>query len=357
MEPLNIESLLAEITPDSPCGEDLESHGDFLKLEKCSEDWIKQKVHPSQNGVKESDWKTAHKQALDLFAQTKDLRVAVYLTQARTIQEGLPGFRDALDLLYGLADRYWESLHPLLDPDDDNDPTQRLNTLESLCHPHSVLDDLRRQPLVEVKGVGRFSFRDVQMAKGEIRTAESGDEDGAPEVSSLDLIRGAFMETPWEALNDTQRCVQESRARLADLKTLVESKIESGKSLDFSALDKTLHEMNGFLQERIDARPESQAQAGNGNGGTRETASSGGQPSVHGMAYSGDIKSREDVVTALEKICDYYDRYEPSSPLPILLRRAKRLVSKNFVEIIQDLSPDGLKQVEQISGEDYSSEE
>ncbi len=357
MEPLNIESLLAEIDPDQPCGEELDTDSDFLKLEKCSEDWIKQKVHPSQNGVKESDWKSAHKQALALFAKTKDLRVAVHLTQARTIQEGLPGFHDALGLLNGLTGRYWDSLHPQLDPDDDNDPTQRINILESLCHPHSVLDDLRRQPLVDVRGVGRFSFRDVQMARGDVKPQASGedDEEDTQEVSSLDLIRGAFMETPWEALNQTQLYVLESRERLQELKAFVESRTGPGRNLDFAPLEKLLQEMNGFLQERIDARPESQAQPG--NGGNAGSAPAAGRDSVHGMAYSGDIKSREDVVNALDKICDYYDRYEPSSPLPILLRRAKRLVSKNFVEIIQDLSPDGLKQVEQISGEEYTSDD
>ena len=357
MEPLNIESLLAEISPELPCGEDLENHSEFLELEKCSEDWIKQKIHPTQNGVKESEWKNAHKQALGLFSKTKDLRVAVFLTQARTLQEGLPGFRESLTLLQGLVDRYWDSFYPLLDPDDGNDPTQRLNALQSLCHPQSVLDDLRRQPLVELRGLGRYSFRDVQIAKGEIKAGESTGEEGTPEVASLDLIQGAFMEMPWEELNQTADCVQESIAGLKSLKAQVEEKIDSGETLDFTGLEKTLHEMKVFLRGRMEVRPEFQVHEGNGGNGAESKSIRSTSPSIHGPSFGGDIKSREDVVNALEKICDYYDRYEPSSPLPILLRRAKRLVSKNFVEIIQDLTPDGLKQVEQISGEAYPSEE
>ncbi len=67
---------------------------------------------------------------------------------------------------------------------------------------------------------------------------------------------------------------------------------------------------------------------------------------------SGEIASREDVIRAIDKICEYYARFEPSSPLPLLLRRAKRLANKSFLEIVRDLSPDALKQVLALGGED-----
>ena len=36
--------------------------------------------------------------------------------------------------------------------------------------------------------------------------------------------------------------------------------------------------------------------------------------------------------------------------MPLLLRRAKRLVAKNFMEILHDMVPDGVSQAEQIGG-------
>jgi type VI secretion system protein ImpA len=65
---------------------------------------------------------------------------------------------------------------------------------------------------------------------------------------------------------------------------------------------------------------------------------------------AGEVTSREDAIRMLDKITDYFNRNEPSSPVPILLRRAKRLVSKSFMEIVKDLAPDGLSQVERIRG-------
>ena len=62
------------------------------------------------------------------------------------------------------------------------------------------------------------------------------------------------------------------------------------------------------------------------------------------------MTSRADVVRMLDKINQYYQQYEPSSPVPLLLERAKRLVPKNFFEIMEDLAPDGLTQLLVVSG-------
>jgi type VI secretion system protein ImpA len=65
---------------------------------------------------------------------------------------------------------------------------------------------------------------------------------------------------------------------------------------------------------------------------------------------SGEINSRDDVVQQLDRLCEYYRRNEPSSPVPMLLRRAKRLVAKDFMDIIRDLTPGGIAEAELFSG-------
>lgn len=67
-------------------------------------------------------------------------------------------------------------------------------------------------------------------------------------------------------------------------------------------------------------------------------------------AIPGEIHSREDVVRMLEKICEFIERTEPANPAPLFIRRGQRLMTKNFVEIIQDLAPDSLNQIKQITG-------
>jgi type VI secretion system protein ImpA len=52
----------------------------------------------------------------------------------------------------------------------------------------------------------------------------------------------------------------------------------------------------------------------------------------------------------LDQICVFYDQNEPASPVPLLLRRAKQLVEKNFLEIIKDVAPESVAQIEKLIG-------
>jgi type VI secretion system protein ImpA len=56
------------------------------------------------------------------------------------------------------------------------------------------------------------------------------------------------------------------------------------------------------------------------------------------------------VVRAIDRICDYYSRNEPSSPVPLLLLRARRLATGSFVDIVRDLAPDALAEIEKVCG-------
>jgi type VI secretion system protein ImpA len=62
------------------------------------------------------------------------------------------------------------------------------------------------------------------------------------------------------------------------------------------------------------------------------------------------IRTREDTIRALDRVCEWIDRNEPTNPAPLLIRRAQRLMGKSFIDIIRDLAPDGLKDVERLAG-------
>ena len=62
------------------------------------------------------------------------------------------------------------------------------------------------------------------------------------------------------------------------------------------------------------------------------------------------IANRDDALKALDQVCEWIERHEPTNPAPLLIRRAKRLMTKSFMDIVRDLAPDGLSQVERIAG-------
>jgi type VI secretion system protein ImpA len=65
---------------------------------------------------------------------------------------------------------------------------------------------------------------------------------------------------------------------------------------------------------------------------------------------SGVISTPDQVIEALDKIIAYYERNEPSSPLPLLLNRCKKLVRMSFMDIVRDIAPDAVTQVEALRG-------
>jgi type VI secretion system protein ImpA len=68
----------------------------------------------------------------------------------------------------------------------------------------------------------------------------------------------------------------------------------------------------------------------------------------------GAIASRDDAIRALERVCAWIERNEPASPAPIFIRRSQELLKKSFIEIIRDLLPDNVKQIEHFAGKGHS---
>ena len=67
-----------------------------------------------------------------------------------------------------------------------------------------------------------------------------------------------------------------------------------------------------------------------------ERAVEGGSPAATVSQVSGEINSREDVVKAINRIVRFYSKNEPTSPVPHLLERTKRIVTMDFLQVIEE---------------------
>ena len=291
------------------------------------------------------NWKALRKMIVDLMGKTRDLRLLVELVRTELNLEGLNGLRETLALLRGSLEGYWDSIHPQLDPDDDNDPTVRVNTLMALCDRDSFIVPLLNAPLVESRVVGRFSLRDVHLATGKIPVPEG---QTAPQLS---LIQGAFSEVPPDNVKATSDALRDSLSDINAIENFVTQQVGVGNAPSFAPLRDALKEALHFVDEQMDGA----GVAGEADGGIADdtgdpaaVAGAGGKKSATGPI--GGIGNRQDVVRALDLICEYYAQNEPSSPVPLLARRAKRLVTMDFMEIIQDLAPGGVSEVEIFKG-------
>lgn len=356
MNGIDIESLLKQVSPEAPSGEsDLSSEPAFIDLE------IKIEGTPEREfggrivqEAKDPDWQEVKKAALELFTRTHDLRVVMYLTRALLHTDGFDGFATGLALLHGLIDRYWDSLFPQLDPDDNDDPIQRINILAALSEGKDILVPLRKTDLCVSKRLGDYCFRDVLIASGKI---DATPNDKTPPPNMVE-IEAAFKDTDIEDILAKQTAIKTALENLTKLKTELHKKVgdhHSGSIPDFKSLSEALKEMDAIMKKQLQDRkppPPSNHDSAVAVDAADDAQSVGSEMTPQFSPVSG-INNRQDVIRLLDKICKYYEHFEPASPVPLLLKRARQLVDKNFIEIIQDLAPDSAGKIKNlIAGDD-----
>jgi type VI secretion system protein ImpA len=341
MSALQIEALLQPLSADAPCGANMEYEPPFLELQELARGKPEQVIGDDVKPAQEPKWSEVLDSAAALFGKTKDLRVAGVLYVALVKERGVEGLVSGLGLLRGLLERHWEHVHPQLDPDDDNDPIFRVNSLVATLANEDALNTLRLAPLAASRQFGRVSLRNHRIATGTIKPgAKDGESpDAAQEQSRIDAV---FADVSVESLSGAAALLNEANGHLNAILQVLLQKAD-GIPEDVKPLLTDIKEMQSLLAAHLTKRGvAAPAQEG--------AAASPQAGAVSAAAVPGVIRNSTDVLAALQRICEYYARSEPSSPVPLLLQRAARLVNKDFMEILRDLAPGGVGEAEVIGG-------
>ncbi|MEO8153270.1 MAG: type VI secretion system protein TssA [Rhizobacter sp.] len=331
MNALPVEDLLASLGDDAPCGADLEYDADFLALNEASRGKPEQQFGDTVIAAQEPDWRVVNEQASGLARRTRDVRIAVMLARAGARLQGVAAYASALSLIAGLLERYWDRVYPTLDADDNNDPTMRLNALAPLVDVDGGLADLR----AAVIGASRppLTVRQIELAAGK---AEPRPDEKVPTLEGVvSAIQAA------EAQNaGVLQALKQLHAEVMRIEAVLGDKVGSAQGPELRPL-------------RVLAQTLANVAIQAEGGAALSDAADGSQDAAPGSApraAPGSMQSREDVVRMLDRACEWLERHEPANPAPLLIRRAQRLIGKNFLDIIRDLAPAGIDQVHNIAG-------
>jgi type VI secretion system protein ImpA len=352
MSSVDIDQLLTPITDEMPAGDDLEYDPEYGELVLAAQRKPEQRMGDQFIPAVEPDWTAVFEKSTTLFSRSKDYRIAVNLTNAAFQKDGFAGLADGLSVIRLLTEQFWDGVYPLLDAEDNNDPSFRVNALIALNDENGTLGLVRSTPMVESRAMGKFSLRDYLVATGDLATvatetvdendaAEGNEGNGAgdsgpPQISHIDA---AFMDVDIDDLQLTQASIERAAEEVSAVSALLTDLVGTMDAPDLDPLSQELWQVNNVLVDHL-------ARRGVGDGIEAADDSAG----ESGGSVSGQINSRDDALLMLDRICDYFARHEPSSPVPLLLRRAKRLVAADFLEILKDMTPDGVHQAESIAG-------
>ncbi len=327
---MDLEQYLEPLDDPAPGGEDLYGAGEIMALDMLAK-WGSPEEEP--------DWKALRDACSAALERSRDLRPAAYLAAALLHTDGVRAFCSAMGLLRSLLDTMWDDVHPPLD--EDGDAMERANAVFNLTNFHRVLKPLRAAPLVEDRVAGRFSLLHVELAEGKAEPPQ--DFDG--EVPQLTLIEGAFRAMDPELRDGLAADVRQGVDDVAGIESAFRERVGAEQAPDLSRLREGLQRISHVLGQYAgeggmdDSQPAAEAESA----GSASAAS----PAA---ALPGEIRSRQDAIAAMDRISAYFRAHEPSSPVPLLMSRAKRLVDMDFLDILEDVAPDAVDQVRKLGG-------
>lgn len=287
---LNLERLLAPVSADRPCGDDLAFSSEIdaiVRARQADDPSLEQGAWVTE--LKEADWKFVGRECAQLIEKrSKDLQLAVWLAEASVQTAGVRALADSLLLTAMLCERYWDGLYPL--PDEDG-VERRIGNLAWLAA--RIAPWLRAVPLTD--GADGHALRDFDAARMQ----------GGDALAKLEGARQRTSQTFYTNLmRDCEHC--------ADAIERLEKSVDAAVGADgpsFSAARSGLESLVLFIKPAL-----------------KEAVPVPGDVVVavpmQTSAQGGPLQSRAQALAQLRAVADYFRRTEPHSPVAYLADKA-----------------------------------
>ena len=337
------------ISIEEPSGVNIEYDSRYLELQNAAEGKPEQQYGDTVIPAVEPDWTLVEKLCIQLLSESKDLRVFSYYTRALTVKYGLPGFEAGVEAIKINLENFWESIFPqLIDEDGEFDPFYRANALsffltydgilKELLHSHLLINGLTQQPVILKQALGVLQSNEEAQAYP-----------GGRDRLLLDIrIHNDSGKTQVPALTNSLRHLR----RIIQIFT---QHIPNENLIDFSNLISSLQPILDIATEGMNSAITDVNQILNNTVEVVMPNPEVTNTHTHLNAESDNwrrmnLQARSDVDLVLEKICIYFENYEPSHPAPLFIRRVQRLMNMDFYEIMQDINPESLSHLEVLIG-------
>lgn len=339
------------------CGEDMGFSTEFDAIQEARRfddpslsqgEWI--------TDVKEADWGKVVQICEELLAKrTKDIRVAVWLTEALIKTCGFSGLADGYTLLNRLAQSLWPELHPL--PEEEDDMEARVGSLDWLVTRSVRL--IQEIPLTR-SAIGAFTSQDLASARAMALAMEQNPGQGEDVERNarvtMTQFESACRDTPGSYFVTCMDDAERAKVSVEELKLTLDDFLGNDSPV-FGVLFEALSEVHSIFRRyaieagslamnaatessRIELKEEGRVMAGSSQ--------------AMRLPVSGPIQTREHALRQLNEIAAFFKRTEPHSPVAYLAEKAAKWGNMPLHEWLRSVVKDdsALLRVEELLGVD-----
>jgi type VI secretion system protein ImpA len=331
------------------CGEDLEYTGAYVDFMALSAPGEERQIGKHVIQATAPDWVAVLKTGCSLLKQSRDLRILAKVCRAATYRHGLAGLDQALTLMACWMENQWDDLYPRLTIDGESDPLLRSNAIAEIADPEGVAPHSLRQAVFIELPIGSVTvFAADQLLSG-MQTA--GHEIVSSREQLAQMIAGEE-----EKNGDRFAALASIQASLARIVSTFRSRLDSEYWPNIDPLMGVVSRLARFVNATLsDAAPEPSPEPAT----AEEPESADSQTSAATASRPGSLpaklQTRTEAFKALALARKYFETNEPSHPAPLLIRRIERLASMDFLQIIRELTPEGMKQLQSLAGDSGDS--
>jgi type VI secretion system protein ImpA len=325
-----IETYYMPLPGASPCGEDMIFSADFDAIQEARRfddpsldqgDWVTE--------IKEADWGFVVSRSTSLLRDTtKDLRLAVWLTEGWAMEQGLDGLTQGYRVLTGLCQHCWEGLHPRAEEDDNGYRTGYIGWLVTRS-----TELLRAVPVAD-SPAGRYTALDWEIATNLVQAIKRDPENAG------ELSRGKVTTEQFEVSRRATPPAFYSRL-LVDLSGFESAMFALEAELDrrspndapsFRPIKDALESLQmlaeRFARESGVGTPRKTVPEAEPQGTTRPVAVPSLVPArqepsfMEGVPMKGPLQTRAQALAQLREVAEFFRRTEPHSPVAHLADKA-----------------------------------
>lgn len=336
---------LAPVSKEAPCGADLEYDPEFVVMSAKSTAQPDAQYGNFVGSADPINWGDIDRDCRRLMLRTKDIRIVVLFIRCRTRLAGAEGFSEGMQLLASLLETYPDTVHPQLAVDSDRDAALeiRANALQALIDSDGLLSDLREVAFGKTS-IARLQVRDVERAFARPRPVDALSQDSVTQQltalrerdpdSLLGFDRAMFNFTAiavWSELH--------LEAFAPDLSALSKLLEPLAQSLDSQSFESDSEAGAASDDVTVADAPEIQNEVVAPNEPFAAAAEPVGAAPVARTARA-PMTGRQAALDHIREARAWFEAHEPSSPIPVLLKRAEHFVGARYAQIVQAIPPE-----------------